>query len=511
MASETPAPTMDLEVSVTRANDGSLGVELSLDEEGYPIVAAVVLGGPCDRLVQLNDRVLAIEGSEVATAQQVIDELKRNSAATLRVKLRRAAAPAVQPKIFSTSDLTVGAGRTLDVPLIIDEPSVGTYSFTCADAGAIDFSILAIPTGGDPKDASPLVHATGTPSGHGEGVFRIQTACTVIARLDNTASYVSQVKLACVVSLAPLSQVIAAEVAAIRSAQAAHQAHLDTLAGHVGGLLTQEAELEERLSTLRVSIDAAESVHAGDTAHALELAAAADRLLRQPPLSDRPRSVKEAMGASKEMEAAEASVGHGRRVRAMALQSRRSLAARTAAAEATFGAEAEAASQLAAGQQGREAGLAEASRRAEDLAPLMPLQEIYAAFAALAAQIGGAGVALRNAPHVDALFATSRDDLFVLACSGFDLRDEQGARLSTVGTSYCLLLQGRVVPLVGGEAAGGEASDGVLSRLDHFPDAADIVRAAGSLDAEVVDVDVLLERRETEVEEPRAEEQPPAQ
>ena len=70
---------------------------------------------------------------------------------------------------------------------------------------------------------------------------------------------------------------------------------------------------------------------------------------------------------------------------------------------------------------------------------------------------------------------------------------ESGARLSSIGTAYCLLLQGRVVPLVTEDEGEGEAGGGgVLPALDHFPDAHDIANAAAALEASVIDLPELL-------------------
>ena len=168
-----------MEVSVARADDGSLGVELAQDGEGHPTIAAIAAGGPCDGLLRLGDRVLAIDGTETSTVPQVVSELRRNSAATLRVRVRRASAPEVEPKVFSIAP-KVAAGRSLDVPLVMEEAAMGHYSFTCAEGGAIDFSILALPPGtSDAKAAAALVRPSGTAATKGEGAFRVSSPCSL--------------------------------------------------------------------------------------------------------------------------------------------------------------------------------------------------------------------------------------------------------------------------------------------------------------------------------------------
>ena len=469
-----------LDVTVTRADDRSLGVDLAQDGEGRPTIEAVDAGGPCDRLLRPGDRIVAVEGAETSTVRQVVEELGRNTGSTLRLTLGSTSTPLVQPKLWSTSALTVAASRCLDVPLICDEPSLGSFSFTCADGGEIEFSLLSMPTGStDLKAATPLVAGQqGEALGRGEGTFRVSAPCTVIARLDNSATYVSPVTLACVVSLAPIGQIVAAELASLEAAQAAQQAHLDALARHAEGLATQEAELASALAAVRVAKHAAGSVHAADTAHSLDLQAAAESLLALPAaaaaIAESPEKYR-ARAASRYMEQAEGMVGHGRRVRALALEARRSLAGRMAQAESAVGSQTE-------HDMRRQASASEAAMRADQMGPLLPLPEVQAAFTALAAKVCGAGVALATPPHAEAVYATSREDLFVVACAGLDLRDDGGARLATIPRSYCLLLQGRVVPLVGEGA-------GVLPSLDHFPDASDIVHAASLLDAEVLDLD----------------------
>ena len=427
------------EVTITRGDDGSLGVELAQDDEGHPTIAAIAPGGPCEGMLMVNDRVVAVEDTETATAHAVVDVLKRQSGATIRLTVHRfSATTAVEPKTFSTSALTVPAGRSLDVPLVVDEPSLGTFSFNCTDESfGIDFTILALPSGGSVADAKPIVRAEGTPEARREGRFKVVAPCTVIVRLDNSTTYVSPVTVACVVSLSPLSQLVGAEMSAMRAAQAAHQAHLEKLSSHYAGLQTQEAELEEALATLRVSIQATAHLHAADSAHAHDLDAAAAMLEQAPAVgAGAPTSVEAAMSAATNVDAAEVAVGHSKRVRAAALQSRKALAQRTAAAEESLGVMAERASRREADRARRESLAHEASRRAEHMGPLLPLQEVYAAFAALAAAVCGGLAALRSAPSVHAVYVTSREDLFVLGCNGFDLRDDSGARLLSIGTSY---------------------------------------------------------------------------
>ena len=64
-----------------------------------------------------------------------------------------------------------------------------------------------------------------------------------------------------------------------------------------------------------------------------------------------------------------------------------------------------------------------------------------------------------------------------------------------------------VVPLVRAPAEGTEGAEGggavagVLDGLDHFPDATDILRAAGALDAEVLDMESLLKEEGAIIED----------
>ena len=94
----------------------------------------------------------------------------------------------------------------------------------------------------------------------------------------------------------------------------------------------------------------------------------------------------------------------------------------------------------------------------------------------------------RATPRVDAVFETSREDLFVLECTGFDLHDVsesvEGVPLATSDddASYCLLLQGHIIPLIEPSSASDSSSN-----VDHFPDAYDAQRACKALGASVLD------------------------
>ena len=383
-----------------------------------------------------------------------------------------------QPKQWSTSALTLAAGKVLDVPLSIEEPSLGQYIFTCVGGGSIEFSLST--AGGDGKSAKSLVSGASGPASRGEGSFRVAEAGVVVARLDNSAASFSAVTLQCVVSLTPISHAIATEAAAMRTAINEQAAHLEQLGKQEEALAAQEVELERQLIALRVSRQVASELRAADGAVAADLDAATDGLAAaygggdssSPPESQL-RRAELAMAASK-------------RARVAAHKGRSSIGAR-----------AEEAHSAAMRAERRAALAATAARRAADLRPLLPLQEVFAAYAQLATHCCGAAVALRSFPRVDAVFETSRADLFVLECSGFDLRDVRGAELvlslgggadfegveiaSGVRDSFCLLLQGHIVPLI--DAAAGSAGGG----LDHFPNAADAARAAAALGADVVD------------------------
>ena len=98
------------------------------------------------------------------------------------------------------------------------------------------------------------------------------------------------------------------------------------------------------------------------------------------------------MSASKIVDATAAKVAHAKRVRAAALDSRKAIVTRTSAAEESLGVAAERVARREARASRDQSLAAEATRRAELMAPLLPLQEVHAAFVALAAGVwGGAG------------------------------------------------------------------------------------------------------------------------
>lgn len=472
-------------VTVPCLADGSIGVDLSTDSAGRPIVVTEPPAAAAG-LLHVGDVILEINGHTVGSVEMIQAQLQHSAAeretgggAALALKVLRPP-PILQPIQWSTSALSVSAGATLDVPLTVQEPAMGRYAFECSDGRAIEFTLIHRPNPGpDGQTEVPLLPPSTAAAGavrRGDGFFRVLSPGVVIARLDNSGSTFSTVTIKCVVAMTPMSQAVAAEVAAIRTALEAQASHLSLLGGQEDGLLAQERELERKLLEMRIARQVTAEIRATDGAAAADLESAARHLEAVAAVAANFRGGMQGEtlpGAA--LATAEKAIGDARKARAAAHSGRQSVEARTAQAE-----------EAALRREHERAITAAAVRRAADLRPLLPLAEVYAAFSALTTHCCGPHVALRSYPRVDAVFQTSREDLFVLECTGFDLHDVsdsvEGVPLASPddAAAYCLLLQGHIIPLV-------DPSSGSSGGMDHFPDAYDTQRACKALGAAVLD------------------------
>ena len=118
-----------------------------------------------------------------------------------------------------------------------------------------------------------------------------------------------------------------------------------------------------------------------------------------------------------------------------------------------------------------------AAGRASQMSPLLPYADIREAFAALIASYGF-GLVLDSTPAVDGVWMTTREGLLVLQVSGFVLKpvEENAAAVDSVGVSFCLLLDGDVVPLL---------QEGV-QWVDHLPNAREIAISAETFGGHVL-------------------------
>ena len=146
------------EIELLRAADGSLGLSVASDEEGRPVVKVGREG------VLPGDIITAIDGSEIYSSLQIDQEIRRSlqtggfrDSIVLRLLRPRLT---MQPTQWSTTGIEIVAGKSVHVPLIVDEPALGSYSYTCnGDAGGggrITFA-LNFCEGADPGASKKLI------------------------------------------------------------------------------------------------------------------------------------------------------------------------------------------------------------------------------------------------------------------------------------------------------------------------------------------------------------------
>ena len=263
------------EIELQRAADGSLGLSVASDEEGRPVVKVGREG------VLPGDIITAIDGSEIYSSLQIDQEIRRSlqtggfrDSIVLRLLRPRLT---MQPTQWSTTGIEIVAGKSVHVPLIVDEPALGSYSFTCngdgGGGGRITFALdFCEGAGASKKLIMPKSNRAG------EGTFHVPTGGIVTAYLSNDEAYLSSVTVQATVRLTPLTQAVAAEGASLRLAIDAQAAHLEMLEKHEAGLRTQELELEQKLASMRAARLAATYLRESDSEAYNELWAAAERL-----------------------------------------------------------------------------------------------------------------------------------------------------------------------------------------------------------------------------------------
>eukprot|EP00965_Chrysotila_dentata_P153662 5079249-Pleurochrysis_carterae.AAC.1 len=109
--------------------------------------------------------------------------------------------PPVECTVWSTSAITIPAGSSVDVPLLVLEPSVCSFDFK-SDM-QIEFQLEL--ADGRPEAAVAMYED------HGKGSFTIPTPGLLHATLGNTASLVTTATVACRVYVCPISQLLRAE------------------------------------------------------------------------------------------------------------------------------------------------------------------------------------------------------------------------------------------------------------------------------------------------------------
>jgi hypothetical protein len=272
-----------VEVVFARADDGSLGLEIEGDDENRAVIAGIVDGTPAASVTNgpcVGDRIVGIDGTPVSSVHEVLSELRRQATTGLTEVVRLALhRPLSQPEpvVWSAGAITIGPGDVLAVPLVISEASLCKYSFQCAAGGSAMFSVSA--SGSEGYLVPPREVETDA------GQFRIEAPCVLTAHLDNTASMVTAVQVACRVSAMPLSQLVAAEAEKARAELRAQHSHLRALAAQQQGLQAQEAELLSALSAVRSAMRAAAEVSLTDARRSDELEDAL-HVLRSPPSAD---------------------------------------------------------------------------------------------------------------------------------------------------------------------------------------------------------------------------------
>lgn len=310
--------------------DGLHTLSLQDDAQGRPAVKGPVPAHATNLMV--GDIVLAVDGSPVFSTTEILSELRRSGATghqqtadSCRIRVLRLTQQ-LQPTAWSTKAMTLAAGQKIDVPLMIEEPSLGEYSFRCASgSGSVDFSLDFWRDGqGKDKAADQLVPSPGV-CAVGQGSFRVPSAGIVFARLDNTAAFFSSATLSVDVKLTPVSQVLAAEAAEADEATREQIRHCEMLAANESGLEAQEMEMIRSLHALRATRLAAAKVREEDEVLIEQLEGARAKL--------EAASQVLAAGGADPCGAALDAVDESRQAGAAALQARRSLNTRTTAAE----------------------------------------------------------------------------------------------------------------------------------------------------------------------------------
>lgn len=309
---------MVYDIVIALMSDGTPGLSISSDDEDRPVVVVGRDG------VLAGDVILAIDGTELSSHAQVMQELRQiaqtgsGAGDEMTVKVLRPPMM-VQPVQWSTAALTVAAGERRSVPLVAQEPSLGTYTFACASridtdrlminstaldpvvgfelefedleykarflaAANVEAAAKAAEAADVPYSQPSSLHpirfplARGLTASRGHGSFHVPRGGVVTVHLDNTASSLFDVTLQATVSLTPVSQLLAAEALAMHTALSSQAAHVRMLAAHESGLATQEMELEAKLEAMRMSRAAAAELLAADEQTYVELEAVAEGL-----------------------------------------------------------------------------------------------------------------------------------------------------------------------------------------------------------------------------------------
>ena len=203
----------------------------------------------------------SVASSAQATAKQPELQPLRERGAAESSRGVKAAEPPIEdeaePPVFcqrwETTSLTVAAGESLSVPLVVDEPSLCKYNLMVVSpdgstASSIGFSLSTSPST-SPSDptasAPPLVDEMGS-STTGSLELSLEPPHMLYVTLDNTAAYVTDVDVSATVTLEPLSQL--AVLAQFRQVSAAR--------AELRGVLSQ-IEAAEAVSSAAQSEEAA--------------------------------------------------------------------------------------------------------------------------------------------------------------------------------------------------------------------------------------------------------------
>ena len=181
---------MERTVSIPRLADGTIGIGLSADSAGRPIVVSEPPPGAAG-LIRIGDVILAIDGNHVSSVEMVQAVMQQQSSASAIEMTVLRPSPIVQPIQWATSALSISPGAILEVPITVEEPSVGRYAFECSDGKGIVFSLTHRPNSApDGQVDTPLLLSAAAAGAvrRGDGSLRVPMPGLVIARLDNTGS-----------------------------------------------------------------------------------------------------------------------------------------------------------------------------------------------------------------------------------------------------------------------------------------------------------------------------------
>jgi len=213
----------------------------------------------------------SVASSAQATAKQPELQPLRERGAAESSRGVKAAEPPIEdeaePPVFcqrwETTSLTVAAGESLSVPLVVDEPSLCKYNLMVVSpdgstASSIGFSLSTSPS--DPTaSAPPLVDEMGS-STTGSLELSLEPPHMLYVTLDNTAAYVTDVDVSATVTLEPLSQLAVLaqfrQVAAARAELRGVLSQIEAAEAVSSAAQSEEAALKDLYEAQMAQVDA---------------------------------------------------------------------------------------------------------------------------------------------------------------------------------------------------------------------------------------------------------------